>query len=122
MKIKQALLVPAMLVLASCGPQHQAESAVEEFLQNNIADNSTLQISNYGDLDSTRYLNDSTISALQAQEEKSPIYNKGIKYADRKETQMLMFIRVTYNVNGKEHHDTYYLNKEMTEVIAIKSN
>lgn len=122
MKIKQALLVPAMLALASCGPQHQAESVVKDFLQSNVADNSTLQISDFGDLDSTRYLNDSTISMLRAQVEKSPIYNKGIEYADRKDAQMLMFLRVTYNVNGKEHHDTYYLNKDMTNVIAIKNN
>ena len=122
MKIRHILLSSAMLLLASCGQQHKAESVVEDFMENNLKDASTLQIVEYSDIDSTRYLNDSIINKLRNTAKNSSMYAGRTEFAQRNKNEKLIIIRVRYKINGQDFHDTFYLNKEMTGVIALKNN
>ena len=122
MKIRHILLSSAMLLLASCGQQHKAESVVEDFMENNLKDASALQIVEYSDIDSTRYLNDSIINKLRNTAKNSPMYAGRTEFAQRNKDEKLIIIRVRYKINGQDFHDTFYLNKEMTGVIALKNN
>jgi hypothetical protein len=122
MKIRHILLSSAMLLLASCGQQHKAESVVEDFMENNLKDASTLQIVEYSDIDSTRYLNDSIINKLRNTAKNSSMYAGRTEFAQRNKDEKLIIIRVRYKINGQDFHDTFYLNKEMTGVIALKNN
>ena len=112
----------AMLLLASCGQQHKAESVVEDFMENNLKDASALQIVEYSDIDSTRYLNDSIINKLRNTAKNSSMYAGRTEFAKRNKDEKLIIIRVRYKINGQDFHDTFYLNKEMTGVIALKNN
>ena len=111
-----------MLLLASCGQQHKAESVVEDFMENNLKDASALQIVEYSDIDSTRYLNDSIINKLRNTAKNSSMYSGRTDFAQRNKDEKLIIIRVRYKINGQDFHDTFYLNKEMTGVIALKNN
>ena len=122
MKIRHILLSSAMLLLASCGQQHKAESVVEDFMENNLKDASAMQIVEYSDIDSTRYLNDSIINKLRNTAKNSPMYAGRTEFAQRNKDEKLIIIRVRYKINGQDFHDTFYLNKEMTGVIALKNN
>ncbi|WP_338337383.1 hypothetical protein [Marseilla massiliensis] len=122
MKIRHILLSSAMLLLASCGQQHKAESVVEDFMENNLKDASALQIVEYSDIDSTRYLNDSIINKLRNTAKNSSMYAGRTEFAQRNKDENLIIIRVRYKINGQDFHDTFYLNKEMTGVIALKNN
>ncbi|MBM6662244.1 hypothetical protein [Marseilla massiliensis] len=122
MKIRHILLSSAMLLLASCGQQHKAESVVEDFMENNLKDASALQIVEYSDIDSTRYLNDSIINKLRNTAKNSSMYAGRTEFAQRNKDEKLIIIRVRYKINGQDFHDTFYLNKEMTGVIALKNN
>ena len=66
MKTKFYFAMSALLLLASCGQQHKAESVVEEFMDKNLRNPDKLQITEFTDMDSTRHINDSTIQALRA--------------------------------------------------------
>lgn len=111
-----------MLLLASCGQQHKAESVVEDFMNNNLKDASSLQIMEYGDLDSTRYLNDSIVNKLRSTAKNAPMYKPDIIFSEDNGHDKLIILRVKYKINDKNYHDTYYLNKELTAVIALKNN
>ena len=121
MKTRHALIMSAGLLFASCGQQHQAESVVKEFLEENLKDASTLSITEYGEIDSTRYLNDSIINELR-KSVNNALYKGDIKFSQPDAKSKLIILRVKYNVNEKEYHDTYYLNNEMTEVVTLKNN
>lgn len=123
MRIIHILPLSALLFLTiSCGPKQQAESTIKCFLEANLKDTRDLNIIQYGEIDSTRYLNDSIIEKLRKDIKKSRPYKKDIKFSQNKEEDKLIILRVKYNTNGKDYHDTYYLDKDMTRVIAIKSN
>lgn len=122
MKIKHFLLLIHILLYVSCGPQQQAESVIEDFMMTNLKDATTLNIIEYGKLDSTRYLNDSIIDRLCKTAKESALYKDNIHFSDKKNGNKLMILRVKYQVNGKEHHATYYLSEDFTKVIALKNN
>ena len=49
-------------------------------------------------------------------------YKKGIKYADGNPTRKLFITRVKYYVDTLECSDTYYLNADLTHIVAFKEN
>lgn len=50
------------------------------------------------------------------------MYAGRTEFAKRNKDEKLIIIRVRYKINGQDFHDTFYLNKEMTGVIALKNN
>lgn len=102
-----------LLLFASCGQQQQAKSVVKDFVEDCLQ-----QDADYLDftrVDSTRSVSDSVITALRQQ---GP---KDIQYAERK-GKTLKYIRVSYLLNNDTLSATFYLDAEMTGVVAFKQN
>ena len=122
MKTKFYFAMSALLLLASCGQQHKAESVVEGFMDKNLRNPDKLQITEFTDMDSTRHINDSTIHALRAAVGKSSVYKKNTEFDNADVTPQLKIIRVKYKIEDAEYHDTYYLDSSLEHVIMLKSN
>ena len=91
-----------LLLFASCGQQQQAKSVVKDFVEDCLQ-----QDADYLDftrVDSTRSVSDSVI-----------------QYAERK-GKTLKYIRVSYLLNNDTLSATFYLDAEMTGVVAFKQN
>lgn len=122
MRLKGFVLVGFALLLTSCGQQHEAESLVEDFMKENLADASGLSVVDFGKLDSTRHVNDSAITAMRNVVAVSGKYKSDIKYEDAPDEKTLFMLRVEYCMYNDTCSDTYYLNRDISGVVAFKSN
>ena len=110
---KYIIIGIALLLLASCGQQQRAKSVVKDFVQNEWhADVSYLD---FASVDSTHALSDSIIQAMRSRA------GQGIRYQEPQGTT-LMHIRVQYLKDKDTCSTTFYLDKEMTGVVAFKQN
>ena len=92
-----------MLLFVSCGQQQQAKEIIQDF-------------------DSTRVINDSIILAMRANADTIKRYVKLVKYAEGSFGGKLYVARITYTIDGAEYSDTYYLDDQLSRVVAFKSN
>jgi len=116
------IMCSVVLLLASCGRQHNAESTVKDFMEQNLKEPSTLDDINFNDIDSTRYLNDSVVTVMrQTAKSVATQYKSDIQYGSEPIGKSLITARVDYTVGGKSYTDTYYLDKELTRIVAFKS-
>lgn len=122
MKRVFGMSICVMLMFAACGQQHDAETLVEGFMKENLIDSSSLSGVEFAKLDSTARLNDSIINILRADSKQSERYRSDIRYADNKQDKSLKILRVKYMLGTEEYSDTYYLDKNLTNIIAIKIN
>ncbi len=112
----------AAMLLSACGQQHDAEVLVKDFMNENLKNPAALTNVDFAKLDSTARLNDSIINVLRALAGQSGRYRDGIRYSDKKQEKPLKILRVQYKIDTTECSDTYYLNRDITEVIAVKVN
>lgn len=122
MKLKGLLLIIIVLLFAACGRQHDAESIVKDFMNENLSDASTLSGVEFAKIDSTRRLNDSIIYRMREIVDYSDKYKRNIKYSDYKAGENLIILRVAYKLEGDNYSDTYYLDNDFTHVVAVKIN
>lgn len=116
------IMCSVVLLLASCGQQHNAESTVKDFMEQNLKEPSSLDDINFNDIDSTRYLNDSVVTVMrQTAKSVATQYKSDIRYGSEPIGKSLITARIDYTVGGKSYTDTYYLDKELTRVVAFKS-
>lgn len=112
-----------MLLFASCGQQHNAESIVKEFMRQNLNDASQLNDIEFADIDSTKYINESMVKNIREAANRSPQYKHGIIYnATSVVGRQLIIARVHYKIGEKKFRDTYYLDENVTAVVAFKNN
>lgn len=110
------------LLSVSCGKQHNVESVVEDFMEANISDASSLSDIEFNDIDSTRYLNDSIVNAMRsAVKTAATQYRHDIVYPSGGVGDCLVMVRVAYKLGEKRYNDTFYLNTQLTDVVAFKS-
>lgn len=111
-----------MLSFASCGRQHNAESVVKDFMETNMKNYADVNSLDFNDIDSTRYLNDSIITAMRANTKATATqYKSAVSYGKSAVGKTLITARVDYKVGEKPYTDTYYLTPDLTEVVAFKS-
>ena len=110
------------LLFTSCGPQAEAEELVEQFMEQNMRENLKPSSVHFTDIDSTRLINDSIIIGLRQEAKRAIRYKPGIKYAPDYPFKKLMVTRVKYKLKDEECSDTYYLDMELTRVVAFKEN
>lgn len=112
------------LVLCSCGKQYKAEGVVKAFLKENVRSGSEPRSLHFRDIDSTRHVNDSLITVLRANAENSGRYKPGVKYEEKQggDRRTLIIARVEYMLGDSAYSDTYYLDEDMTGVVAVKPN
>lgn len=116
------ILSAPILLATSCGQQYKAKRLAEDFMKSNLRDATQLNVTKLSSLDSTKVLNDSIVSDLRQRAERAPHYKRGIAYAPGTVARKLFLSRVSYELGGKRHQDTYYFNDSLTRVVAFKIN
>ncbi len=121
--IKHIIICAAIaLPFASCGRQHSAEQTVKGFMEANLKSPTSLDQLHFEGMDSTRHITDSAVNALrQSAKTMAKQYKANISYDTDKASASTVFIRATYKNNGKQYADTYYLNSELSAVVAFMS-
>ena len=114
--------VTLVLLSVSCGQQHQAKGVIQDFVDQYAANPSERGSISIAKFDSTRILNDSIISRMRANADTIERYQQHIKYADGTPSSKLFIARITYTISGTEFSETYYLDDQLTRVVAFKSN
>jgi hypothetical protein len=112
----------SLLLFASCGPQQEAEELVEQFMKQNMKEELDISGLHFMDIDSTRLVNDSVVISLRQQAKRASRYQGNIKYAPDQPFKQLITIRAKYYIEEKEYSDTYYLDMDLTRIIAFKEN
>ena len=109
-----------MLLLASCGRQHQAKGIVKDFVKAYATEE--IDITSFSDLDSTKVISDSLIFALRDKAKSDPLFKKDFQLADKPDGSTLLFIRMRYQLPGDtlEQSRTFYFDKDLTGIIAFK--
>ena len=107
-----------LLLLASCGKQHNAEQTVKAFVEDNM-ENGGNDISDrdFADLGTTKFINDSLIQVMRHRG--APLFKQGISYTDVPDGE-LYYLRMSYVHQGDTLQNTFYLNPELKEVVAFK--
>ena len=107
-----------VLLFASCGRQHSAEQTVKAFVETNM-ENGGDDISNrdFADLGATKFINDSLIHLMRHRG--APLFKQDITYTEIPEGE-LFYLRMSYVHDGDTLQNTFYLNQELTEVVAFK--
>ena len=111
-----------MLLSVSCGQQHQAKQVIQEFVDQYAAEPSARSAISIVKFDSTRIVNDSVFSRMRAHADTIGRYLKPIKYAEGPIGKKQYVARISYTIDGTEYSDTYYLDENLTRVVAFKSN
>ena len=63
-----------------------------------------------------------SVSAQTANADTIKRYVKPVKYAEGPFGGKLYVARITYTIDGVEYSDTYYLDDQLSRVVAFKSN
>jgi hypothetical protein len=109
--------ISALLLFASCGQQYHAEKTVEAFVEANMEQPDKITNCDYADIGTTRHINDSLISLMRQRGAQG--FKKGITYGQLPEGD-LYYLRMRYVHEGDTMQNTFYLNQELTEVVAFK--
>jgi hypothetical protein len=112
----------APLLFASCGPQAEAEELVEQFMEQNMREGLNPSSVHFTDVDSTHAMTDSIVINLRQLARQGKRYRPDLKYAPDEPFKKLMVTRVKYELENEEVSDTYYLDMNLTRVVAFKEN
>ena len=107
----------ALLLFASCGQQHKAESLAKDFVAENMDNPSAIRGKDFADLGTTRHISDSLITIMRQRGASG--YKKGISYG-KMPTGDLYYLRMSYISNGDTLQNTFYFDSELSEVVAFK--
>lgn len=108
------------ILLVSCGKQHKAENVVKEFLDENlVTDDYSVSFSK---IDSTRHVTDSMITVMQSAAARNRIFKKDIKYDTSSKTGKYIFTQTKIYKGKDTISNTFYLDTDLTHVIAFKEN
>ena len=124
-----SLLVVALLAITgtSCDKRHSAKQLVENFVDE-YSQLSSVSISDVGKLDSTDRVDNTTLLSLQSDVKNAGLYKPDTKFGQRPtNTKTLLMLRVTLEAKDekgekKPYQQTFYLDPELTSVVAVKTN
>ena len=108
-----------VLLLASCGRRQEAKSIIKDFMKANVEDYSKVDYLEFYDIDSTRNISDSLIQVMH---ERTPAhFSRNISYQQR-DGKTLWLLRTRYLMDKDTCSATFYIDKELTGVVAFKEN
>ncbi len=111
-----------MLLSVSCGQQHQAKVVIQDFIDQYATNPSSFGSISISKFDSTRILNDSVINRMRANADTIKRYQKSITYANSAPGKKLYVTRINYFFDNEKYSDTYYLDENLTNIVAFKTN
>ena len=106
-----------MLLSVSCGRQHDAEQTVKAFVETNMQDGVQISDRDFADLGTTRHISDSLIQMMR--QRGADLFKQGITYPEVPQGE-LYYLRMRYVHDKDTLQNTFYLNQELTEVVAFK--
>lgn len=106
-----------LLLFASCGQQYHAEKTVKAFVEANMEQPEKITNRDFADIGTTRHINDSLIN--QMRQRGAQLFRKGITYGQVPKGD-LFYLRMRYVHESDTLQNTFYLNQELTEVVAFK--
>ena len=107
-----------MLLLVSCGQQHQAKSLVKDFVKANA--NEEIDITSFSDLDSTKVISDSLLQVMRTNAMSDPLFKKGFQFTAERTGSTLLYIRMKYGEDSLGLSKTFYFDKDLTGIVAFK--
>ena len=107
-----------MAVLASCGRKHQAETLVEEFIEQHAVSADEMKERDYVHFDSTKVISDSLIANMQKREHEH--FKHPIPYPIPSSGRMLYLLRMSYIYKNDTLFHTFYLDEQLEHVVAFK--
>ena len=110
-------MLVTILLFTSCGRQYHAEQKVEEFVEANAEAPGKMVKRDFADMGETRHINDSLVQVMRQRGAEG--FKKGIVYG-KVPTGNLYYLRMRYIVDNDTLQNTFYLNEELTEVVAFK--
>ena len=106
-----------LLLFASCGQQYHAEKTVKAFVEANMEQPEKITNRDFADIGTTRHINDSLIN--QMRQRGAQLFRKSITYGQVPKGD-LFYLRMRYVHESDTLQNTFYLNQELTEVVAFK--
>ena len=106
-------IIGITLLLAACGQQQRAKSVVKDFVAQQLKQD--VSYLDFSDVDSTRAISDSLIDVLQQQAGKEVTFQK-------RTTLTLWYSRAKYLLDKDTLSTTFYLDPQLTGVVACKQN
>lgn len=115
-----------LLLFTSCGEQHKAQSLVKDFLKENLT-NQDYSFERFENIARTAMIDAKKVEQLRKDAKKLPCVSSNIQYQKGNLPDTLLYVRATYTLTGKDGKDqkltqTFYMDKELTRVIAFKEN
>lgn len=108
------------VLLMSCGESRRAKSTVRAFLKENMKTED--YHADLFNLDSTYRVSDSAIYSMRQTADMLGVYKGGIRFAERDRSGKLVFIQAKI-ITGKDTlRQTFYMNPDLKEVVAVKEN
>jgi len=119
MKFSRAYIIigVAMLLLASCGQQYAAKQKVKAFVKEHATEE--IDITSFSDLDSTRVISDSVLQVMRKNALSDPLF-KDVRLGDVPKSSTLLYIRMRYGEDSLMQSKTFYFDRDLNEIIAIK--
>lgn len=112
----------AMVAFNSCDKEKTtAQKLVKEFLKENLV-SEDFKVMDYSRLDSTKLISDSVFLQLRADGAKSKLFKADIHYADGPKTRKLNYLRVKYRMDKDTVNQTFYLDDQLTRIVAFKTD
>jgi hypothetical protein len=106
-------------LFAACGRQQEAKTIVKDFMGAHVANYDKVSYVKFYDVDSTRTISDSLIQVLR---QRTPAhFSRPISYQQRS-GKTLWLIRTRYLMGQDTCSATFYIDKDMTGVVAFKEN
>lgn len=106
-----------LLLSVSCGRQHKAEQTVKTFVDQYAETPEAISDRDFSDIGTTRHISDSLIDVMRHQG--APGFKKDVSYGQRPADE-LVYLRMKYVLDNDTLQNTFYLNQELTEVVAFK--
>lgn len=112
------LCLACLLLFPSCSSRQQAKSLVSDFVATYALHPDSITNRSFANLDSTRLISDSLLLSLRQQ--RDPLFKHPIPYPDLQAQPVRHYLRMRFTYKGQESARTFYFNREITEITAIK--
>ena len=117
LRARNIIIGGMVLLFASCGQQYKAEKAVKAFVEENMEVANEITGRDFADVGTTRHISDSLIQVMRHRG--APLFRQGINYGKVPQGE-LYYLRMRFIHKGDTLQNTFYLNPELTEVVAFK--
>ncbi len=116
---KLLIAILASVLMVSCGQKHQAKSVVNKFLDENLKKEYDFT-TDFDRLASTNRISNSTVTTMQQQALGMKHFKNSIHYGEP--TEPLYYMRVKLMGKSDTLKFTFYLDKDLKHVVALKEN